>query len=181
MRLCVNGFGVSYEKMERFIDDMKHETWAEIITGFGGVDGPFSSMERKFQWCMEYLPGTPATEHFPKAQKSPEQMRRQCDKIVDDLKILHDGFGGELWEDKLLCYKDGKELRKPLSAKPVIDRQNELFSKNTLVPWIIKDQPIFILRYPSCADLPCGMHNKLWCKKSHPHPPNLPPHREWDT
>lgn len=62
------------------------------------------------------------------------ERRQNCahkfDPVLKSLKQLHYAFGGELWQDDTLCYKDRKELCQPFKLPPnaeheltMLDRQ----------------------------------------------------------
>lgn len=38
--------------------------------------------------------------------------------VLDALKDLHEAFGGELWQDGTLCYKDGVQISQPFKLQP---------------------------------------------------------------
>lgn len=42
---------------------------------------------------------------------------------LDALRDLHDAFGGELWQDGTLCYKNGVEVSQPFKLQPGVEEE----------------------------------------------------------
>ncbi|KAH7317401.1 hypothetical protein BKA65DRAFT_600060 [Rhexocercosporidium sp. MPI-PUGE-AT-0058] len=44
-------------------------------------------------------------------------------KVLDALKDMHDTFGGELWQDGTLCFKDGVKISRPFKLPPGVGEE----------------------------------------------------------
>jgi hypothetical protein len=98
-------FTPSWDNMESYC-----ATWK---TGFGNymemldeaTKGPLATLERKMILCSGYKELT-----WKGRQSRITNLPKNPTEVMDD---LHSSFGGELWIDGVLCYKDGNRLQEP--------------------------------------------------------------------